>query len=112
MPNSRPKRHKVRREDFSATIDYVIFIIRGFPLYTYSMRMAQMEKIPLQGLKSENTKKIRIAFQMLLLVDIHCNLFPLTYSKICVFKKSVIRKKLRFFSLYFNTFTINHPNNS
>ena len=75
-------------------------------------RMAQMEKIPLQGLKSENTKKIRIAFQMLLLVDIHCNLFPLTYSKICVFKKSVIRKKLRFFSLYFNTFTINHPNNS
>ena len=74
--------------------------------------MAQMEKIPLQGLKSENTKKIRIAFQMLLLVDIHCNLFPLTYSKICVFKKSVIRKKLRFFSLYFNTFTIDHSNNS
>ena len=37
MPNSRPKRQKVRREDFSATIDYVIFIIRGFPLYTYSM---------------------------------------------------------------------------
>ena len=37
MVNSRPKRHKVRREDFSATIDYVIFIIRGFPLYTYSM---------------------------------------------------------------------------
>ena len=31
------KRHKVRREDFSATIDYVIFIIRGFPLSTYSM---------------------------------------------------------------------------
>ena len=37
MVNSRPKRHKVRREDFSATIDYVIFIIRGYPLYTYSM---------------------------------------------------------------------------
>ena len=37
MAFSRPKRHKVRREDFSATIDYVIFIIRGFPLYTYSM---------------------------------------------------------------------------
>ena len=25
MVNSRPKRHKVRREDFSATIDYVIY---------------------------------------------------------------------------------------
>ena len=75
-------------------------------------RMVQMEKNLLQGLKSKNIKKIRIAFQMLLLVDIHCNLFPLTYSKICVFKKSVIRKKLRFFSLYFNTFTIDHSNNS
>ena len=40
MVNSRPKRHKVRREDFSATIDYVIFIIRGFPLYTYSMGLS------------------------------------------------------------------------
>ena len=46
MPNSRPKRHKVRSEDFSATIDYVIFIIRGFPLYTYSMVVAnQIEYI-------------------------------------------------------------------
>ena len=41
-------------------------------------RMAQMEKIPLQGLKSENTKKIRVAFQILLLVDMHSKLFPLS----------------------------------
>ena len=40
MVYSRPKRHKVRRVDFSAIIDYVIFIIRGFPLYTYSMAVS------------------------------------------------------------------------
>ena len=103
MPNSRPKRHKVRREDFSATIDYVIFIIRGFPLYTYSMVSSLT---PLQWLNlifccfidlcfvfathNRGLRKITINLQWLLWRKIH------SYWKSCIYI-SIIRSKTFYF---------------